>query len=417
MSMIDLDKFIVSAIEHYHRVLGIDPDTTATWLDSALEEQGLQIMNGEIVELNTVCDKVETKFKEGDYLVHYCGNVVKVVDVRDDGEYLVDYVEDGLTGLCKESEIVSQFRLWELCKDAKPGDLLSITYACPEGKATNIVLLKHLDGDQLVCGYVLRLYRGLKNEFVIDGKCKIYYSEFSEEMSNGFHPADESERNIFSDFLMKSNLIWSKKKKDLVKYGEQEDDIRFRIGDWVHDVRTKTPFYVKDINSMVVKICSITGIDYTINKSNFLRFNRKWQISDANDGDILVDKNGNTFKFKKLIAVDRCDTYYLYDKKSGTINQDSGQISTDGVVPANAQEIRDLNNAFVKFEIDEFGRQDSSSILLSIKTKLFDFDKTVREDDFGKDTAEVKQWIDDMLRQIDKFIHNKKNEEKEIQDR
>lgn len=412
MSKIDLDKFIASAIEHYRRTHNIDPDTTATWLDDALEEQGLRIVNGEIVDLDTACDKVETdkvetKFKEGDWLVHYCGNVVEIVDVRDNGECLVEYAEDGLTGICKESELESQFRFWDLHKDVKPGDLLSVTYVCPEGKATNIVMVKELDNDQLTCGYALILYHGLRDELVIDGKSNIYYVEFSAEISNGFHPADKTERNIFADFMMKKNLIWSKKKKDLIKYGEQDDESNLHRGDWFIDVRTKEPFYLKNVTFDAVKVSNITGLEYTIQKSIFLKCNRKWQISDAVDGDILADKSGNVFKFKKLVAVDRCETYCFYDRSAGTVVDDSREVSTDGVVPANAQERSDFISAFAKFKV-ETERNDASSILLSIKNKLFDFDKTVREDDFGKDTAEVKQWIDDTLRQIDKFIHNKR---------
>ena len=314
-----------------------------------------------------------------------------------------------MTGICKESELESQCRLWELSKDAKPGDLLSVTYASPDGKETHIVMLKELDNENCVCGYEMTLHRGLEDELVIDEKRNsfyyiFYYVECSAEMSNEFRPADKTERNIFYDFMMKNNLIWSEKKKDLVKCGEQENESNLHIGDWVLDVRTKEPFYLKKMTSVdTVKVCTITGMEFIIQKSIFLKFNRKWKISDAVDGDILADKSGNIFKFKKLMTVDRCEAYYFYDRSTGTVVDDSRQVSTDGVIPANAQERSDFNSAFAKFKIEKWERNDASSILLSIKNKLFELDKTVREDDSDKD--EVKQWIDDALRKIDTLIN------------
>jgi len=419
MAKFDCIKFIADAIKHYYRVHNIDSEIMKTWIDDALEEQGFEYKNGEIVEICNSDDDESSKsevlpnYKVGDWFVHYCGNIFKVVDVRDDGDYLVDYVEDGLSGICKESELESQCRFWELSKDSKPGDLLSVTYASPDGKETHIVMLKNIDNENCVCGYELTLYRGLEDELVIDEKRNsfyyiFYYVECSAEMSNEFRPADKTERNIFSDFMMKNNLIWSEKKKDLVKYGEQEDESILHIGDWFLDVRTNEPFYLKKTTSNTVKVCTITGMEFIIQKSIFLKFNRKWQISDAVDGDILADKSGNIFKFKKLMAVDRCETYYFYDVSTGTFVDDSRQVSTDGVIPANAQERSDFNSAFAKFKIEKWERNDDSSILLSIKNKLFDFDKTIREDNFGKETAEVKQWIDDTLRKIDTLINIRK---------
>lgn len=418
MAKFDGIRFIASAIKHYYRVHNIDSEIMKTWIDDALEEQGFEYKNGEIVEIcNSDGDEsskseVLPKYKVGDWLVHYCGNIFKVVDVRDDGEYLVDYAEDGLTGICKESELESQCRLWELSKDAKPGDLLSVTYASPDGKETHIVMLKELDNENCVCGYEMTLHRGLEDELVIDEKRNsfyyiFYYVECSAEMSNEFRPADKTERNIFYDFMMKNNLIWSEKKKDLVKCGEQENESNLHIGDWVLDVRTKEPFYLKKMTSVdTVKVCTITGMEFIIQKSIFLKFNRKWKISDAVDGDILADKSGNIFKFKKLMTVDRCEAYYFYDRSTGTVVDDSRQVSTDGVIPANAQERSDFNSAFAKFKIEKWERNDASSILLSIKNKLFELDKTVREDDSDKD--EVKQWIDDALRKIDTLINIRK---------
>ena len=419
MAKFDYIKFIASAIKHYYRVHNIDSEIMKTWIDDALEEQGFEYKNGEIVEIcNSDGDEsskseVLPNYKVGDWFVHYCGNVFKVVDVRDDGDYLVDYVEDGLTGICKESELESQCRLWELSKDSKPGDLLSVTYALPDDKETHIVMLKELDNENCVCGYELTLYHGLEDELVIDEKRNsfyyiFYYVECSAEMSSEFHPADKTERNIFYDFMTKNDLRWSEKKKDLVKYGEQEDESILHIGDWFLDVRTNEPFYLKKMTSNTVKVCTITGMDFIIQKSIFLKFNRKWQISDAVDGDILADKSGNLFKFKKLITVDRCETYCFYDRSTGMFVDDSRQVSTDGVVPANAQERSDFNSTFAKFKIEKWERNDDSSILLSIKNKLFDFDKTIREDDFGKETAEVKQWVDDTLRKIDTLINIRK---------
>lgn len=48
---IDLEKFICSLMERYYEKIHIDPTTTKCWLDSVLEDQGLEYKDGEIVEI------------------------------------------------------------------------------------------------------------------------------------------------------------------------------------------------------------------------------------------------------------------------------------------------------------------------------------------------------------------------------
>ena len=48
---IDLDKFVRSLMERYYEKIHIDPTTTKCWLDSVLEDQGLEYKDGEIVEI------------------------------------------------------------------------------------------------------------------------------------------------------------------------------------------------------------------------------------------------------------------------------------------------------------------------------------------------------------------------------
>ena len=51
MSKIDIDKFVRSLVERYYEKIHIDPTTTKCWLDSVLEDQGLEYKDGEIVEI------------------------------------------------------------------------------------------------------------------------------------------------------------------------------------------------------------------------------------------------------------------------------------------------------------------------------------------------------------------------------
>ena len=48
---IDLEKFVRSLMERYYEKIHIDPTTTKCWLDSVLEDQGLEYKDGEIVEI------------------------------------------------------------------------------------------------------------------------------------------------------------------------------------------------------------------------------------------------------------------------------------------------------------------------------------------------------------------------------
>ena len=48
--IIDIDKFVVSLIKHYCEAYDIDRTFIKCWFDDALEEQGLEYKNGEIVK-------------------------------------------------------------------------------------------------------------------------------------------------------------------------------------------------------------------------------------------------------------------------------------------------------------------------------------------------------------------------------
>ena len=50
MAKIDIDKFVASLIKHYCEAYGIDRTSIRCWFDDALEEQGLEYKDGEIVK-------------------------------------------------------------------------------------------------------------------------------------------------------------------------------------------------------------------------------------------------------------------------------------------------------------------------------------------------------------------------------
>jgi hypothetical protein len=54
---IDLEKFVRSLMERYYEKIHIDPTTTKCWLDSVLEDQGLEYKDGEIVEIEQPPEK------------------------------------------------------------------------------------------------------------------------------------------------------------------------------------------------------------------------------------------------------------------------------------------------------------------------------------------------------------------------
>lgn len=94
---IDLEKFVRSLMERYYEKIHIDPTTTKCWLDSVLEDQGLEYKDGKIVKMpqeseQKSIDNIKQKFHVGDWITFYGSKPFKILKVESEQNGILDYL-------------------------------------------------------------------------------------------------------------------------------------------------------------------------------------------------------------------------------------------------------------------------------------------------------------------------------------
>ena len=214
-------------------------------------------------------DKVEPKFKVGDWITNYYGEVTwKVISV----DY-VAYTLQNQLGKCIEDTIdyVNEaFHLWTI-QDAKDGDVLAFDN-------DTIVIFKDLYNSTSFHSYC----------YIEDGIFDFNKDELPDWWNGeGFKPATKEQIDILFQKMKKAGYEWDGEKKELMKV-----EPKFKVGDWIVTPKNK-----------VFKITSIEGTCYSFNnESTYWEICycdeecHLWTIQDAKDGDVLAteDKNFTT---------------------------------------------------------------------------------------------------------------------------
>ena len=173
-------------------------------------------------------DKVEPKFKDGDWISGYYTSY-KVLSVNNDG-YVVEDVDGNKINILFENEKFHQ--LWTI-QDAKAGDVLV-----------------HND-----CTFI---FMGIKNDIVMaleenlmDGMNPVSFGCIYENYD--YHPATKEQRDLLFQKMHEAGFEWNAEKKELRKIDEKSA--------WnEEDERILTAIH----NSVDVKCLSKNGVEYLV---------------------------------------------------------------------------------------------------------------------------------------------------------
>ena len=193
--------------------------------DANIVRERLMLMNGEEVAMATMDehmpDKVEQKFKVGDWITDGVGNLFQIIKI--DNEWY--YADDG-DRVCFDVAH-DYYHLWTI-NDAKDGDVLVRNH-----DILSICIFSHFDGidnkfSSFLC-YCGLEGEGLGQELSIDG----YHDN-----SKNYVPATREQRDLLFQKIKEAGYEWDAENKEL-KQGEQKpavDDERMynRIYDIIH---------------------------------------------------------------------------------------------------------------------------------------------------------------------------------------
>ena len=224
-------------------------------------------------------DKIEPKFKIGDFLVNdFCmGKVIKLTN----DAYLLD-TGQGIPFSCEHNA-----HLWTLA-DAKDGDVL-VSF-------TKYPFIYNGKFDETFVGAYCGLTTNNNNfEKSISDCCWAY--------NKNIIPATKEQCGFLFQKMKEEGYGWDAEKKDLKKIKQKPLDKvepKFKVGDWI----------VSNVSHEDYRICKILNIEngeYVIESiygyqghNNFETFDKNyhlWTIQDAKEGDILFQDlmSGKTF--------------------------------------------------------------------------------------------------------------------------
>lgn len=216
-------------------------------------------------------DKVEPKFKVGDWLVTDKGDTVQIEALKKsfytihNGMYFhMSYVDE-----C--------WRKWTI-EDAKDGDVLS------KNDTSCIVLFKEFYYSEDYIGEIGDDIEGFKSYC----HCRegVFNSTWVGWSCDSFHPATKEQRDLLFQKMKEEGYEWNAEKKVLENLKP-----KFKVGDWVAinpELRFASPLCIKDIDNNNYRVETINGesgtpkIDYLDNHYHL------WSIQDAKEGDVLA---------------------------------------------------------------------------------------------------------------------------------
>ena len=190
----------------YHRINGVDNSEIIAWLEKQGKKQPIiemkspeeslgvsskeynEIVNDCLYREDKVADKIEQKFKVGDWITNdYCAG--KVIELTNDA-YLLD-TGQGIPFSCEHN-----VHLWTI-QDAKDGHVLA-AHEC-------IVLFKEIDGLNIKCHCT---YHFMNNP-------SFYVNTLQNK--SAFHPATKEQRELLFQKMQESGYEWDAEKKELKK--------------------------------------------------------------------------------------------------------------------------------------------------------------------------------------------------------
>lgn len=240
----------------------------------------------------------KSQFKVGDWIITDKNHVWLVdKDCSTTGYHYRLIAPHGKVEVGEYEAVDAHSRLWTI-QDAKDGDVLAFDWAEENGhlkkdgstKWQKIVIFKSLNGNS-VEGYGVTFVNN-KPAFV-----DIETPFYSKTWTSTLKPATQAQRDLLFETMKKAGHVWDSDKKEVVKCDTEESNVnvvpvepKYKLGDWV--VYCGNVYQVTDIGETTYTFTSAkTGADFIndIVRADNSRNFRRWHVSDALSGDVLID--------------------------------------------------------------------------------------------------------------------------------
>ena len=294
-------------------------------------------------------DKIEPRFKVGDWVVFITNKSVYQVEKKENYEYTLRNIFGG--SLCLSFSKEELIREWTI-QDARDGDVLFFYTEYKGNKMFQIGIIEKYVSKYGGCSNTFKMYVGVNwdNNLQIG---KYMGCSLNIECSD-IHPSTKEQRDFLFKKLKESGYKWNAGTKTLEKLEKSS----FHEGDWV--VRGDTIAQILDIQEQYYIGLDINGKDFV--SSRFLNSDKihLWTIQDANDGDI-IHFGTVTAIFKKYIGREKCICYCSFCKDGGfEIPIKNGEDNVYGcynATPATKEQrdvlIKAMNDAGYKWDIEK----------------------------------------------------------------
>ena len=235
------------------------------------------------IEENPV-DKVEPKFKVGDWITFYGGKSFKILKIEAEQNGTLNYLllgQNGHDSYYNKKYVDQNARLWTI-EDAKDGDVLTVD---------NIIVIYKRTLASHIVSYC-KLINGVFESTVDARTCC--------EGNPYIHPSTKEQRGLLFAKMEEAGYKWNAEKKELKKVEENLDDKvepKFKVGDWI--INHNVIYHIDKISGVYVTLSTIDGTALVYHISVLdSEYTCLWTLQDAKEGDVL-DANGAPFIYKK----------------------------------------------------------------------------------------------------------------------
>ena len=238
-------------------------------------------------------DKIEPKFKVGDWVVNKFGDVWHI-DSFDKKNYQVSNGDNfNYFPISQQNKM----HLWTI-QDAKDGDVLAVEPI--EGYSSSFVAIYKKQNEEDFDSYCFVGFDG-----------KFYKNEHGHSTEN-IHPATKEQRDLLFQKMQEAGYDWDAGKRELKKMEQKPIDKvepKFKVGDWIikNDDSSINIDYscceitkVEDGNYMIESVYDYKGYNTF---ETFEKDYHIWSIQDAKDGDVIFYDDGWTCIFKCIHGI------------------------------------------------------------------------------------------------------------------
>ena len=162
-------------------------------------------------------DKVEPKFKVGDWIISSVLGTARIIGVNDSNEFQLEYI-DGKQEFSSIDYVNYAYDKWTI-NNAKDGDVLALSWLEDKNLWEKIIIFKKYHSERVKGIYSTPCVEGYGNTFK-NGKMAFTDEEvpyYSKTWTWNLHPATKEQRDLLFQKIKEAGYEWDAEKKELKK--------------------------------------------------------------------------------------------------------------------------------------------------------------------------------------------------------